>query len=267
VLGESTGQDHLVSTDQLGLIDLPRATAGTNRPIVRNAGSVAFTLADNTEVSNLQIENSPAAIFGDGLAGDVNLNRLAITNIAFTAVEVMNVPGSMTMADFDIDVANTGIALNNVDTAVVQRTIVNNVQDGVVARNVDVLAIRDSEMTGTGRGVNIEATGTNVVNATVADNIIFGFGSASRFGFGPNTGAAVNLNAFVNEDSAGFELQRDANGVIRLGGLLGTGMAFNDDNGNLGNNGNTTFGGPPNVIISGAGNQIQIVDPTVIPAP
>jgi hypothetical protein len=115
--------------------------------------------------------------------------------------------------------------------------------------------------------VTIEATNTNVVNATAANNMIFGFGNASRFGCGPNTGAEVHLNAFVNEDSAGYELPRDANGVIRLGGVLGTGMSFNDDNGNLQNNGNTTFGGSPNVITSGAGNQIKIVDPFVIPAP
>ena len=52
-----------------------------------------------------------------------------------------------------------------------------------------------------------------------------------------------------------------------LKALSETDNFFNGDNGNVANNGNTTLGGPPNTIIVGAGNQIQIVPPGSIVVP
>lgn len=57
------------------------------------------------------------------------------------------------------------------------------------------------------------------------------------------------------------------NGQLFLAGTIGQGGSFDHDNGNISNNGNTTSGGSPTVTILGAGNQIAIVDATVVMTP
>jgi len=146
--------------------------------------------------------------------------------------------------------------------------ISNSVGPGIAATDVETLLIQNLDIDNSpGPAIQIEVGGTNTTNATVQNNILFGNGAPSSFGFAVNTGSTLNLNLVGNEDSVGFDLMRDANGQLRLGGTIGIGGFFNDDNTNVANNGNTTSGGAPNVIISGAGNQIEIVDPVTIPIP
>jgi len=271
LLGEADGFDHMVQTDQLGLTTLPRATAGTNRPVIDNALGNAITAATNSEVSALDIRNAAgAAILADNTVnGPMNINRVAVSG--GVGLEVINAAGDLRVSD--IGIANTvgpGILLNNFvgGVTVDGGFISNSVGPGIAATDVETLLIQNLDIDNSpGPAIQIEVGGTNTTNATVQNNILFGNGAASSFGFAVNTGSTLNLNLFGNEDSVGFDLERDANGQLRLGGTIGIGGFFNDDNGNVANNGNTTGGGAPNVIISGAGNQIEIIDPLTIPTP
>jgi hypothetical protein len=110
-----------------------------------------------------------------------------------------------------------------------------------------------------GPGLLVQVAGMNQLHATVTGSVFTANAQPTSFLFGPNAGAFLNVQAAGNEDSQGFALQRDVNGFLRLAGPLGTGGLFNDDNGNLAALGNTTSGGAPNVLITGAGNQIEII--------
>ncbi len=139
---------------------------------------------------------------------------------------------------------------------------------GVFGQDVGNVLIENVAVQGAaGAGLQLQVTGVNVVNATVRNNVFTGNGAQSGFLFGANAGAILNAHITGNEDSLGFQLQRDANGFLRLAGSLGLGGFFNDDNGNIANEGNTTGGGAPVVNILGAGNQIEIINPGSIPAP
>jgi len=118
-----------------------------------------------------------------------------------------------------------------------------------------------------GEGLFMAPDDDVVFNATVTGNTMTGNGNPSSFEFYTGTAHRMDLNLANNEDDVGFQLERDSVGVLRLGGSLGAGSSFDDDNGNVGNNGNTTGGGAPNVTIAGTGNQIQIIDPAAIPTP
>lgn len=138
---------------------------------------------------------------------------------------------------------------------------------GVFGQDVGSVRVENIVVQGAaGPGLQLEVTGANVLNASVLNNTFTGNGAQSGFLFGPNAGAVLNANVVGNDDSLGFLLNRDANGFLRLGGGIGQGGFFNDDNGNLAGNNNTSAGGPPVVNILGVGNQIEIIDPGMIPA-
>lgn len=76
LLGETVG--HTVSTDQMGLITLPRATSRTERPIIRNVAGTAINLANGSEVSGIDITGVVTAIYGTNVgAVDLNRNRIS----------------------------------------------------------------------------------------------------------------------------------------------------------------------------------------------
>jgi parallel beta-helix repeat protein len=78
LLGESL--EHLVNTDQLGLLPLPRITEGTQAPIIQNITGSAIELAEASEVSGVVVNNADIGIYGSGISG-VNINRNNIANI------------------------------------------------------------------------------------------------------------------------------------------------------------------------------------------
>ncbi len=79
----------------------------------------------------------------------------------------------------------------------------------------------------------------------------------------------MDLNLLGNDDAQGFLLERDAVGVLNLAGTLGTGSSFDDDNGNVAGNGNTSGGLAPivNVVTETGGQQINIVDASSVATP
>jgi hypothetical protein len=138
--------------------------------------------------------------------------------------------------------------------------ILNAAGPGIVADTSGAVLIDRVNVTNSaGPGLLVQVAGANQLNATVTGSVFTANAQPTSFLFGPNAGAILNVQAAGNEDSQGFALQRDANGFLRLVGPLGTGGLFDDDNGNLAALGNTTSGGAPNVLITGAGNQIEII--------
>ncbi|MCR9198876.1 MAG: inverse autotransporter beta domain-containing protein [Planctomycetaceae bacterium] len=111
-LGE--GIDHTITTaaTQLGDITLPRITAGTALPIIRNAPGTgpAITLANTTEVNGFRVENAAATgILGTGATTDSRVLNTVIDG-AVTGIELTQFAGSYT---FDgVSIANTtGVGL------------------------------------------------------------------------------------------------------------------------------------------------------------
>ena len=105
--------------------------------------------------------------------------------------------------------------------------------------------------------------------ATVDGNTMIGNGAPSTFEFITGTAHRMDLNLLNNEDDSGFQLERSTVGTFNLAGQLGTGASFDDDNGNIANNGNTTAGGAPFITIVNEASplQINIVDAATIPTP
>lgn len=271
LLGEGNNVSHQVMTDQLGMVALPRVTGGVAVPVIANSAGNAISLAPGSTVAGFLIQNAAGAgIFADNsVTGAISVANTRIdggggiqfvnssANFHLTNIEVVNpVGGAIALSNLTGSVALQGGFING------------GPGPGIAAQNVDVLFVQGFDITGTGgQPIVIVASGNNSVHATIEGNVLLGNANASFFGFGANTGAILNLNLLGNEDQIGYELTRDVNGQIRLGGSLGLGGSFNDDNGNLTANGNTTGGGPANIIVSGAGNQIQIVDPATILVP
>ncbi len=106
--------------------------------------------------------------------------------------------------------------------------------------------------------------------ATIDNNTMTSNGSRTEFFFGTGTTHRIDLNLLNNEDDQGFSLTRDDVGVLNLGGDIGQGSSFDDDNGNIEDRGNTTNSGAPNLNFPTTGGvplQINIVNPATIPEP
>ncbi len=102
-LGE--GQDtHLIDTLQRGIVPLPRASMGTNRPEILASLGNAVVVGPNSEVSGFQITDPVGAgIFADSFIGDVDLSHLRIDGAATDGVFTNDVVGNVMLEDVDID--------------------------------------------------------------------------------------------------------------------------------------------------------------------
>lgn len=118
-------------------------------------------------------------------------------------------------------------------------------------------------------GVLISPDDAVQIFATVDTNTMVGNGAPSTFEFSTGTTHRLDLNLLNNDDDQGFQLERSEIGIFNLAGLLGLGSAFDDDNGNVANNGNTTATAAPVVTIVNEANplQINIVDAATILTP
>lgn len=80
-LGETVDHSVVTPDTQLGTIVLPRATAGTARPIIRNslAANPTITLANTTEVNGIRIENAAGTgIFASGMTGESSILNTSV---------------------------------------------------------------------------------------------------------------------------------------------------------------------------------------------
>jgi hypothetical protein len=91
LLGEGSGNLHLVETDELGDIVLPAGNAGVARPLIQSATGNAITLNEGTEVSNFAIDDAAGhGIVGDGIS-DFDVNRNVVTGSAGSGIFLNNV--------------------------------------------------------------------------------------------------------------------------------------------------------------------------------
>jgi hypothetical protein len=163
----------------------------------------------------------------------------------------------------DVEITVTGNVIDDMGGEGLNLVSTGTGNSGTVVMLLDNNTVTDSGSD----GIAIAADDTMVFHVTSTNNTCTGNANPSTYEFFTGTAHIMNLNLADNEDDAGFRLERDAVGVLNLGGTLGQGMAFVDDNGNVANNGNTTSMGAPNVVISGAGQLINIIDAATILTP
>ena len=147
-------------------------------------------------------------------------------------------------------------------------TIDDSGLEAIFASNVERLELRNLEIDDSGfGGITVEVVGDTRSDITVDNVVITDSFDPSQFRFIGSNEGELYLNLTDTEDDLGFRFDRDPGGTFFFAGSLGQGMSFPDTNGNLANNGNTTNGGPPNEIIMGMGNEIEIVDPSEVRLP
>lgn len=185
-LGESLA--HLINTQQVGTVLLPRATAGVNVPIIDAAPGNAITVASGDEVSGFTVTNpTGAAIFADGVAGNVNINRNTLTGGA-NGVRIVNSTGTFDVTQTTIT-NPTGIAFD------VQGGSPTVNSTATITNNNDRI-IRVADTTG----------GTATFSGSITDNGGAGILVSNAAGAVNVTGATLNnstANAIDIQNSSG----------------------------------------------------------------
>lgn len=215
LLGE--GIPHQVTGSQ-GTFLLPAATGGTTLPIFRNSTDSTVQLADNSEVSGLDIRNAgDNAIAGDDVA-NVNVNRNVITSPQDDGVDFDNVSGTNRIVGNKITLADeNGIELTYDDETVTTILIADNEIDLSGIDGVGLLAYDSSRVTLTLTGNKITRTLEDaffiegddhaVVHATLSGNRFDGSGFSSVFAdlYGASDLTLRVLgNELLNYDQFGF---------------------------------------------------------------
>lgn len=166
-------ESHTITTAQLGDLTLPRATAGTAAPIIRNspAATPAITLGSTSEVNGLRIESAGGiGVFGDGLTGGTIVNNVTVDG-ATTGVRLQNSTGTTTFTNLSVSNATEdGIHLNTIaGTPTFTNTVVNSSgRHGVW--------VADTTGTVTFDSLTVDTTAANgvfVSGATASAEVIF----------------------------------------------------------------------------------------------
>ncbi len=245
-------------------------------------GSV--TLGDTTLIrpGNIGID------FLNNTDTDIHFTSLAIDDATDTGLQLWlsDTASSMTFDSATIRrPASTGVLIHswsNNAIALENLTIEDSGGAGILANTYAslTLAVRNTSITnGAGYAVDLNTWSSAVLNATIEGCQMSGNNGASpdlrilpqvsHWSETPtirlNLGDALDPTKANDIDA--YQLGRNSQATFELGGTLGQGSAFADDNGNVANNGNTSAGGAPNVVIEGTTGQFDIVDPATIPIP
>ena len=121
LLGESEDVEHLIATDQLGNIVLPFGNEGEDKPIIiAPDGQYALTTADDTLISNIDIDNS-TQMNGSGIfAGseDVEIDGVQIDGGQY-GINIDNGLGVYTLNDVTLsELAAAALRINGGDAEV-----------------------------------------------------------------------------------------------------------------------------------------------------
>jgi hypothetical protein len=155
LLGEGT--NHSINTDQLGLIDLPKASSGTATPAIQNVVGTAIELADGVEVSGIDIVGGTTGIYGSGVGG-VNINRNNIANVD----KGINLEG---LTPHTRATEISGNTIRNIQNDGIY--IYNDAATGVVSANVTGNHLQTLGLSNDGAGIVFENDGQDLrVNAT-----------------------------------------------------------------------------------------------------
>lgn len=215
LLGE--GIDHMVTATQ-GEFLLPSATGGTDLPIFVNSVDSTVQLADDSEVSGLDIRDAgDNAIAGDDVA-NVNVNRNVITAPLDDGIDLDNVSGTNRIVGNTInETFENGIELTYDDSTVATIEVSGNSIDLADLGGVVLVADDDAQVTLNITGNTITDTledaivivgeGDSVLHVTVYDNEIDGSGFSSVFADlydGTHLTLRVLDNDLLNYDDWGF---------------------------------------------------------------
>ncbi len=263
---------------------ISQVVRGVEVTISGNAGTGA--LSNQVAITN----NTISDIENDGMdlaIQDETNSKFHVTGNSLDGEKAFSpIMGTGRGIDFQLEGENT--------TAIADLTIANNplITDfglqGIRVRGfgtllaglVNVLIDNNGNIQDNGPAdVVLEVKDLMTINATVNNNTMRGNSVAAQGGFvagfrstDPAAGGVaplLRLDLNNNESIFGYELERDFDAAFELAGSLGVGSDFNDDNGNIKANGNTTNSTDPVVFITtGLGDkQITIVTPGSIPVP
>lgn len=247
------------------------AVVGTKIRVRGNTGTVVG--ANSFAVSNLTVDR----VNDDAV--QLEVDGSSINSFSFIGATIDgqdNVNNASPNRAFDIDYkAGTGSAtsleiidstITDFQNACVDTTATTNSNAGVLTALVRNNNISDCNE----RALKFSPDDEVTYLLTVDNNTMTTNGARSQFTFGGGTGHQISLNLTDNEDDQGFSLTRHSQGVLNLGGDIGQGNSFDDDNGNIADKGNTTNAAAPSVNIATSGGspqQINIVNPATIPEP
>jgi len=222
LLGE--GIDHYVDTAEVGRILMPRATAGTVAPVIRNAPSWAIACGRNVEVSGFTIENPNGPGIG-AAGGNVTITRNTVSGASGVGISAHGWAGEFFNAQvtdnivsdcqrMGIAVSAEGDATINVSDNVSNNNGVgggfglcgihiqaNANMNGTVADNVTNGNTLDGiEIVGPEAVSNIDL---DITGNTANDNEQFGIQIANRYG---TTNATISQNTLESNDSGGLSV-------------------------------------------------------------
>ncbi len=251
------------------LTDLTRGNLTLGNTTLIRPGNIGVDFIDNTDTS-------------------IHFTSLAIDDATDTGLQLWlsDTTSSMTFDSATIRrPAATGVLIHswsNNALALDNLAIEDSGGVGILANTYAslTLAVRNTSITNSaGYGMDLSTWGSAVLNATIEGCQMSGNNGVdpdlrispqiSHWSESPtvrlNLGDALDPTKANDIDA--YRLERHSQATFELGGTLGQGSTFVDDNGNVANNGNTSAGGPPNVVIEGTTGDFRIVDPATIPAP
>ena len=229
---------------------------------------------DSFTFRNVNIDNFNQGMNLSGVA-PINMTSATITNVANQGVFIgssdinatfgtLNVTGGSGALDVSLFLTSNG------SLTVSGGTLSNSGSDAIL---IDIfgsgtLTCNFSNMTiinPTGSGIVLLSEEENaILNATVNNNTISGAGFDAFYVYNAsfplqnNLNIDVNNNNFTSPGNVTYLFESDG-ATIGLVGTLGVGSSFNNDNGNLANNGNQSDGGAPSTQFFLIGNNITII--------
>ena len=287
VIGESDLPAGNTVATQFGSADLPAGSGGTNPAQISGApGPAAITLAADTTVTNIDIINpAGAGIVGSGFVGDVAIDALEIQGAGGIGISLNGITGNTQISSTTIlNSGGDGLAAASIDGGldVDQLSVHGAGDDGIDLSLVfgDVTISNSQIVSSNANGILLNDVQSVLVEGVFVETVDIGGGGdwgLSAMTVGPNFTELVVVDSFFNADLSlnSFQAQsivggemtllmsgNEANGIYDLfvepgsfmgiAGNLGVGNTYNNtDNGNLADNGNTTFMGLPTVNATG----------------
>ncbi|MCA9263450.1 MAG: right-handed parallel beta-helix repeat-containing protein [Planctomycetales bacterium] len=188
LLGEGGDEMHIVTTSELGDVELPETSTGSRSgavPIIRNAPGDAIVLSPTTadgstvtpiEVSNLVIDGGTRGVAAPNGVGEADLNRLTISDTTGNGIDLMplieTLDDDSTQARFNPTISQ--VSFDNVGGDDIRLAAGEGVETGMPV--LENIAISDVTSTnGNGQGINLS---NNTSDVTISDYTLDGGTSA-----------------------------------------------------------------------------------------
>jgi hypothetical protein len=279
LFGDAKGLTHLINTDQLGTIALPHASTGTAPPILSNPGGTVITVANNVQVSGLNILNSARGIVGAPGASNVTISNSTFSNMTAAAVQIApsinttlnNLTFQNNFKDVILDAANTtitnvtSIGATNGSISLADNTGVTTLTN-VSIRGAGVYGLSVTNPGGTHNITNLNIAGGSGDGVDIQGGAgVFAFDATSSIintggtGFSINGGASnVSFGGIIAGSATGHsvQVQNHTGGAVSFSGnVTDTGLGIN-----LANNtgGSIVFSGASQTLNTGTNTALTL---------